>query len=548
MKNIYFIDNESIKRTAKNIQKDNQKIKYTVILDDLSKVLGYDSYNQYEHYLTNLILSKDTKLNDLKVLTKIDSIELLLLEKKFILELSTKGYVVSNLYFINRIIDNQKYGYVDHSYLNLYAYMYFLPLIFNKSFIFQDTYKIDLNNGHLTSIITGVVNYYESIDLSFINELTKDLMQDDEIHTKTDSNTKLQLLSQDLKTRGIYYYIKSIVEDFEYDEGILTMLILKGYNVERIEHEINVRLKKIDERDKQVPVFFKVEKELFTYNYFPFIKSNITESKPFIFGKDVNSNPVYATHEELHSNIYILGLPGSGKTTLGVTYLFQMLMNNRGLCIINPSNNVYFTKTINYLANSLNKKNDIFYFNQKHNTKLMASSIHNEKIVLIERSDTQGEARRKIDSYELNQDYFEKIVSEISDYFFTAKFRSKKLPFYIFVEECQQIQHLSDKTIEAIKKLNSLNIFFIFDQQCYNKQEFELCDLVLISNSSLKYLDKTSIVLSDIIKPLENNKEIIGKFGPSKDIPAVFSLIYKKEFKTQVITDFDETLATQVLP
>lgn len=56
MNTIYFIDNESIKRTAKSIQKQNQTIKYTVILDDLSKLLGYNSYNHYEHYLTNLML------------------------------------------------------------------------------------------------------------------------------------------------------------------------------------------------------------------------------------------------------------------------------------------------------------------------------------------------------------------------------------------------------------------------------------------------------------------------------------------------------------
>ena len=109
MKTIYFIDNESIKRTAKAIQKTNPTLKYTIILDDLAKLLGYTSYNQYEHYLTNAILSHSSTLSELKALTKIDSIKLALLNNEFVESLNSIGYVIDDLYFMNKIIENQKH-------------------------------------------------------------------------------------------------------------------------------------------------------------------------------------------------------------------------------------------------------------------------------------------------------------------------------------------------------------------------------------------------------------------------------------------------------
>lgn len=130
MKTIYFIDNESIKRTAKAIQKTNPTFKHTVILDDLAKLLGYTSYNQYEHYLTNAMLSHHSTLSELKALTKIDSIKLSLLNNEFVEALNSIGYVIDSLYFMNKIIENQKQGFLDYSYLNLRSYLYYLPFVF----------------------------------------------------------------------------------------------------------------------------------------------------------------------------------------------------------------------------------------------------------------------------------------------------------------------------------------------------------------------------------------------------------------------------------
>lgn len=546
MKNIYFIDNESIKRTAKKIQKENQKIKYTIILDDLAKILGYDSYNQYEHYLTNIILSKETKLNNLKALTKIDSINLLLLKKDFILQLSNKGYFINDLYFIDKIINYQYEGFINYGYLNLYSYLYFLPFI-HKEIDLHCNHKEFLNCGKLTSLINGLINYYKTIDINFINELINNLIQDEELND-INSNEQLNLLSKELKTRGLYYYIKSVVEDFEYEEGLLTMLILKGYSIERIEHELNIRLRNID---TTIPVFFKPIKNDLQYNYYPIIKSNITESKPFIFGRNNSNEPVYATKEELHSNISVFGLPGCGKSNFVITFIYQALMNNRGICVINPALNVYSKKSIEFLSASLNKKQDIFNFNKNHNMRLLASSIHNEKISLVSYNDNDSTTRtRNDDFYKSNEDFFEKILTNINDYFFTAKFRNKKIPFYIVVEESHNMENISEKSISLIKKLNALNIFFIFEHQVYSKEINQLCDLTVISHMSLNFFANqfNSSNLYPAIQMLAENSELIGINGPSKELSPVFSVIHKNELKKQFIIYSDQKLVEELNP
>lgn len=543
MKTTYFIDNESIKRTAKAIQKENPTFKYTIILDDLSKILGYDSYNQYEHYLTNIVLSKDTSLNRLKVLTKIDSIKLLLLKNEFKSDLESKGYSINGLHFINKIIENQKKAFLEHSYLSLYAYMHYLPLVYLNSEAIDEKYITNLKYESIQPIINLVKSEYEIMGIEAIHELVKEITLSEDYSLDETLYEKFNALNKNLKTRGIYYYIKSIVEEFEYDEGLLTGMILKGYSTDKIEHALNVKLKKLQSTEKEIPVFFKEDMLSKTYEFFPMIKNSVTELNPIMLGRNPDLTPFLANSDYLRSNIYLLGLPGCGNSPWLYSMMFQFLMNNRGFCVIDLMSETPMKSYIEKMANSLNKKNDIFTFTRGFNTKLLATSIHNEKLVVLN-CGTESEHRRKVDVYKLANDYFEQAIKEISEYFFTAKFRNKKIPYYITIlNDPYSLKDINDETKKIIKKLNSLNIYFIFESYTHSESINELCDLVLVPTGCLNhYSTNESFEFSQLMKEIKSKPEIIGTGGPSKKLPAVFSVIYKNEFKGQAITEFDEQL------
>lgn len=542
MQNIYFIDNESIKRTAKAIQKTNPAFKHTVILNDLALLLGYDSYNHYEHYLTNIVLSKNTQLNKLKVLTKIDSINLLILQNKFKEELEDKGYVINGLYFINKVIENQKKGFIEHSYLSLYSYIYYLPLIYLNSEKIDDNYLYNSNDIVLESIIKLVKSEYEIMGVNEIHEIVQEITLADDYSSDETLLAKFEALSKDLRTRGIYYYIKSILDNFEYDEGILSGMILKGYCTERILHELNVRLNKLEWKEREIPVFFKNEILTNINSFFPLIKEVVTESNPIMFGRHIDSTPFFVNNDYLHSNISLLGIPGSGAGAWLYSMVFQFLMHNRGCCIINPIHQVYSDLYVDKIASSLNKKNDVLKLNRGNNTKLIANSIHNEKLLLIN-GNTGVDYRRQIDYEKLGNEYFNLIIKDLSEHFFTSKFRNKKIPYYIIVDEAHNLEPISEETKRNIKKLNNLNIYFIFQSQIHRNFINALCDLTVITNYSINCYEKSdSFEFSQIIKGIKSKQNILGQSGPSKSSPPVFSVIYKNEFKDQFIIEIDEKL------
>lgn len=105
-----------------------------------------------------------------------------------------------------------------------------------------------------------------------------------------------------------------------------------------------------------VPIFYKEDNKNYTQNYFPFIKESISENNPFIFGRYVDKSPYFATNEQLHSNISVLGVPGSGKGAFIHSLMFQLMMNNRGFCLMNPLGQVYSSNHIKKMATLLNKK------------------------------------------------------------------------------------------------------------------------------------------------------------------------------------------------
>jgi len=551
MKTIYFIDNESIKRTAKAIQKTNPTFKYTIILDDIATVLGYKSYNQYEHYLTNAMLSQKNNLNTLKPLTKIDTLSLLKLSSKFINELNQLGYSIDNLYFINKIVDNQRQGYLEHTHLDLRSYVYYLPFVFKSLNDISDDI-VNIRCGSLQNIIKVVIDEYNKFGLNTILNLLNDIKSVDDYSTDPLLLERFESLSRDLKTRGIYYYIKSIIEDFEYDEGYLTKLIISGYSVEKIEHHLNIEMNKerkeaVYYKPKEIPVFYKTDKHAMLHTYFPFIRESITESSPFIWGRNIDKTPFFANLEQMRSNISLLAVPGAGKGSFLYSFMFQLMMNNRGFCVINPIDESYLSKFSVYMANALNKNNDIFFFNEYAATKSISSAVHNDKFLFVNCA-KRSDAFLKVDIQENGMKRFEQIITDMTDYFFTAKFRNKKIPYYIFVDDSQHLRDITPNMEKMIKKLNDLNIFFIFDNQVHENYINNLCDVTIVSNSSLKWFTKSdNFEFSQLMKSFEQNKEFIGKGGPSKDLPPVFSIVQKGEYIGQFITEIDEDLLSNLM-
>lgn len=540
MKTIYFIDNESIKRTAKAIQKTNPTFKHTVILDDLSKILGYSSYNQYEHYLTNVMLSNSSGLDKIQALTKINSIELVFLKRKFLQQLTEKSYSVDTLHFVDKIISNQQQGFLEHSYLDLKSYVYYLPLVFKDIDRLTFTDSNLINSHELQDIIKIVMDYYQSIDLSAVKALVEQFKSNPDCVDDSNFCSQYNAYNTNLKTRGIYYYIKSVIEDFDYDEAILTKLILNGDSVEKIEHELNYRIAKM--YDIKIPVFFKKDRQTFVNNYFPFIQSSISENNPFIFGQHVDKTAFFADIDYLRSNISLLGVPGTGKGSFLYTFIFQLLMNNRGVCIMNTAGETFMDRYITHIANFFNKKDDVFVFNKDSNIRTIAGAVHNDKILLTSCA-RRMDARRGIDIYEKGRERFEAILTGLTEYFFTSKFRTKKLPFYIILEESHMLSDISVNAKIMIKKLNALNIFFLFDSQVYEKSIHEICDTQLISNSSFWCLTKSpNFEFSQLMKKMAADTTLIGKEGPSKKLPPVFSLIHKDQYIDQFIIEVDDGL------
>lgn len=556
MKTIYFIDNESIKRTAKAIQKTNPTFKHTVILDDLATVLGYKSYNQYEHYLTNAMLSQKNNLNTLKALTKIDALSLLDLSKKFIVELSQLGYSVDNLYFINKLIENQRKGYLEHPHLDLRSYVYYLPFVFESLDIIDGNGISLINYGYFHNIIQIVIDECNKFGFDNILKLVNDIKSVEDYSTDSVLVERFESLSRDLKTRGIYYYIKSIIEDFEYDEGYLTKLILDGFSIEKIAHYLKTEMDKERKESmyytayytpKEITVFYKNDKHSILNEYFPFIKASVTANNPFVLGRHIDQTPFFATFENLHSNISLLGVPGSGKGAFLYSFMFQLMMNNRGFCVINPIDESYLSKFCVHMSNVLNKKNDIFFFNEYAPTKSISSAIHNDKFLFVNCAKL-SDSRLKIDIHENGLKRFEKIITDMTDYFFTAKFRNKKIPYYIFVDDSQYLRDITPNIAKMIKKLNDLNIFFIFDNQVHEDYINDLCKVTLVSNSCLQWFKNSkNFEFGQLMKSLEQNKDIIGKVGPSKKHPPVFSIVQKGEYVGQFITEIDDELLSALM-
>lgn len=537
MKKIYYIDNESIKRTAKAIQKTSTNKKYTEILNDISSILGYSSYNEYEHYLTNLILSKQSELNKLKALTKIDSLNLYILEQKFIKDLKLLGYKIDSLYFIQSILLKQKQAITEGCHLNIKDYVYYLPFTLNALDNLKEDYAVPRKD--INDYIEILISFYKNdIGLDYIKEL--------EIKAKNiniDNDFENDAIFKNLKyssmTRGLYYYLKSIAEDLEYEEGLLTDMILKDYSLERIEFELKKSVKNTEEN---ITVFFK-EDNIINDIYYTNIKNNTSQSHPIMFGMRTDNTPYFPTNSMLRNNILIAGLPGDGKSLFIRSFLYQAVMNNRGFAIFSPTEEKpYLTNYIEHISKSLNKSQDIFNYCHNSNLRSVPNAVNNDKILLIN-SLQKGDLRRSIDYMQKSQLQFKNLLKYLTEYFYNSKFKEKLIPFYIFVEEAYILEELDFEIIEMIKKLNSVNIFFIFDIQFISEKLCEIFNLILVANSSLSFhKSSSSFELHQIFKEILNNKNLIGTEGPTLKNPTVFSVILDSKYNDQFISEIDNEL------
>lgn len=535
MKDIYYIDNESIKRTAKAIQKTLPNKKYTEILNDISSILGYSSYNQYEHYLTNSILSQNTNLNRLKALTKIDTLRLHMLERKFVNNLKLLGYEIDSLYFIQNILIKQKEAINNYHHLNIKDYVYYLPFMFDDlNSLTSDyfSYKKDIK-PYINNL---VIFYKNTLGLDFINTLISKAKVIN-IDATFENDLDFEQLKTG-KTRGLYYYLKSIAEDIEYEEGLLTDMIFKDYSLERIEFELNKLVEKVDQ---DITIFFK-ENNIVNDSYYTNIRNNTSQSNPIMFGMRPDNTPYFPTSSMLRNNILLAGRPGDGKSLFIRSFLYQAVMNNRGFAIFSPTGKPYLTDYIEHISKSLNKGQDIFNYCHNSNLRSVPNAVNNDKILIIN-SLQNGDLRRGIDYMQKSQLQFKDLLRHLTEYFYNSKFKEKLIPFYIFIEESYILEDLDFEMFKMIKKLNSISIFFIFDIQLISEKLCEISNLILVANSSLSfYKNSSSFELNQIFKEILNDKNLIGTGGPTLKNPTVFSVIQDSKYNGQFISEIDNEL------
>lgn len=76
---------------------------------------------------------------------------------------------------MNKIIENQKQGFLDYSYLNLRSYLYYLPFVFYPVSKITSADVSKINSFHFQDIVQMLINEYKSINLNDVNDLIQKL-------------------------------------------------------------------------------------------------------------------------------------------------------------------------------------------------------------------------------------------------------------------------------------------------------------------------------------------------------------------------------------
>lgn len=524
MKNLYFIDNESIKRTAKIIHKKNINFKYTEILEELAIIMGYDSYNHYENYLTNSLIKDNGLLKNLIVINNLNAMNVIWIKNEFKSKLETKGYQIDDLFFAKKIIDEQIEGLKKAPDLTILEYLHYSPL-FYQNYNEIDGIQINKKNINILDSVYYIRNLFEK-SKNEINDLINLIMKDDK-----ESLEKLENYKNDLKSRSVYFYIKSKIDEYEYDESILLRMIFEFYSDEKIEYEIN----KIIDYSSEIRVFKNKSSKSTALKYYPLIRESITEQNPILLGKDNNDEKLFLDVNKLHSNINLIGFPGSGKTAFVQMLFFQLMMHNRGFCSIDFGKYNHSIKFVRHVGEIVNKEDDTFYFNEKSNIKKMSSMVANDKMVI---SNMASENLFK-DKYNA-MERFDVFIDNLKDQYYSKGFRTKKIPYYISVSE--RFDKFKKSTLENIQKLNKANIFFIFDNQVFDKDIDNICDTFIMPTSSAECLLKNiSFEKYEILKHLINNKKLLGTSGLSSK-GAYFLVMHNNSYENQFLVEFDKDI------
>lgn len=516
MSKLYFIDHESIKKTAKAIKKQNEKHNYTYILDELTKCLGYNSYNDYEHYLTNAFLNSQENLTKLIPLTKAYIPDLVSLSNKTLNHLSSLDIEASNIYFIDKIINEKTETLKRNSSLSFKSYLYYLPYIFQTD--------INVLNGDrivllpLESLLAAMRKYYLN------SPLIK--LENDNYEISKDLEYLKKMSLEDLKLRGIYYAALSKIENIHYPESTIVNLLLSNESDAFIISEIEYQLSKDNRLNPEINPLVKSSSDCFDYEtLFPYIKNNITTSNPFVLGVDNEQCPIFIGEKEIFNNIEIFGLPGSGKGVITESIMLQILMHSRGFLHINGSSYLsetmtYDEKRVKYMASLFNRKDD--YFSIKHNNiNLLPELINNNKIInftLAGNEDTQDETRRA------SMLRLEILLDNLGEHYYKSKFRKNALPYYIIIDEYQSA--FSQSIIQNIKKLNKAGVYIINISQTLNDYNPVFGHIIISNGSICHYKEK----MKSLFK--ENPSIIWGECGPTAR-GVTFSHYLNENFKQQ---------------
>lgn len=550
MSKIYFIDHESIKKSAKIIKKENPSHNYTLILDLITQSLGYKSYNEYEHYLTNAILNQSNDLKILAPLTKEYINDLIKLSDLILDNLAKNNIHASKVQFIESIIQSKVKSFKEHKTLNFTATLYYLPFIFDYNF---NVYALHLKNfrGLYESIIFSDDTLKLKENLFTLFNIMRDyyfkspyVIFDNFTH-KVDHNKILEikeLANNDLKARGLYYAALSVIDDFKYEESLLTQLILDEHDNEFILNELiyisqtlYTNMQESDNYKNDIPIFVKKETKKDDYNEFiPYIKDNITPQKTLILGKTHNNDSIAIDSKHILGNILIMGKPGSGKSVLAETIEFNALCHGRGYIKLNANINEYesITSKSQYLSYLFNKEDDHFLLKNNTNLNKGFEAINANKIISWH---LNGNVQRNGVGYneivmqcEKNLDNF---LANLSQFYFSSKFRAKKFPYYIIIEE--PISDLSFESLRNIKKLNSIGIYIVYLSQVVPQDYIlKVFKHILIPNGEIyERIEGVNKISFDNCPP---HKELIFNYGPTID-GVGFSHIMDGKFQNQFI-------------
>jgi hypothetical protein len=504
---------KDIKSEAKRIKKENKEntIPHTKILDILIRNLGYLHYNEYEHHLKN----SDNSLN-IKSISKINFNELLHFKSSIIDDFKEFDINIKNIHFIDKRLSYLMNEMLIYKPYSMSVYLTLLPNLLSlgkNNIINIKTWDIDKYNfkfciNKLIKKYSQTIDFSEFENTTFNNEHFNGYFNFFEIYKFSKENKAIENISDNsiktfcnnLKNNGFREFSIAInnLKYALYDiEGLffskLNDLNDKKITIDELYNFSKLIIKK--ERDFLMSYSIPWHSELSDIEYnqpitIPEFKDNHLgknnrlianiknetnpdnpvcvgfHNKKTLFSYDTNY--LTLTKTEYMKNILISGSVGSGKTVIGMSFLFQSLINNKGAIYIDEyDNQSYFM--ISSLAKEFNREKDILFFNANQSDYILKSNfeqlLHQNKIVII--------SLPYLDSLKMKDEY-----SAIVNHIFKQIKNSKKskqhyFPNSIFINNFESLCDDDIKTLfDLIPIANKKNINFIVISQSFYNNSF----------------------------------------------------------------------------